>query len=93
MGTSDSYRIIYRFFIPTVQLRATKGARTLIQLGTHRNQYRDLEPNHMYIMQRRVFGLQRCKYVKDVDIVESQSAFNVYCFDYEMIIVVSFRVV
>ena len=47
----------------------------------------------MYIMQRRIFGLQRCKYVKDVDIVESQSAFNVYCFDCDMIIVVSFRVI
>lgn len=70
--------MIDRIFIPTVQLHASKGSRTLVHLGTHRNQYRDLEPNHMYIMRRRIFGLQRCKYVKDVDPAESQIVFNVF---------------
>lgn len=59
-------------------MRASKGSRTLIHLGTHRNQYRDLEPNHMYIMRRRIFGLQKCRYVKDADVSESRSVFNVY---------------
>ena len=66
-----------RFFIPTIQVQAYKGSRTLLHLGTHRQQYRDLEPNHMYTIYRSVLGLRRCKYVKDVDIAESQRVLTV----------------
>ena len=65
------------FFIPTVQIYASSGARTLLLLGTHRNQYKYLDPNHMYMMRRRLFGLQRCRYVKDVEIGESRRALTV----------------
>lgn len=66
-----------RLFIPTIQVQASKGSRTLLHLGTHRNQYRGLEPNHMYIINWRIFGLRRCRFVKDVDMAESQRVFTV----------------
>ena len=84
--TGCSPEVIQRFtwliwivglFIPTVQVHASKGSRTLLHLGTHRNQYANLDPNHMYIIRRRVFGLQRCRYVKDVGIAESRLVFDV----------------
>ena len=63
--------------IPTVQIHASVGARTLLMIGTHRNQYGDLQPNHMYMMRRTARALRRCWYVEDVDIGESRRAMEV----------------
>ena len=63
--------------IPTVQIHASVGARTLLMIGTHRNQYGDLQPNHMYMMRRTAQALRRCWYVEDVDIGESRRAMEV----------------
>ena len=68
---------IIGFFIPTVQIYASSGARTLLLLGTHRNQYKYLDPNHMYEVRRSIRGLQPCAYVKDVDLGESRRALTV----------------
>ena len=46
-------------------------------IGTHRNQYGDLQPNHMYMMRRTARALRRCWYVEDVDIGESRRAMEV----------------
>lgn len=68
---------IVGWFIPTIQVHASKGSRTLLHLGTHRRQYAKLCPNHMYTIRRRIFGLQQCRYVKDVSIGESIRVFDV----------------
>ena len=68
---------IIGFFIPTVQIYASSGARTLLLLGTHRNQYKYLDPNHMYEIRRSIFGLRPCHYVKDIEIGESRRALAV----------------
>ena len=38
------------YFFPTIQLRPAAGARTLLHIGTHRREYSDLDPNHLYYM-------------------------------------------
>ena len=38
-----------RYFYPTIQLRPAAGARTLLHIGTHRREYRDLDPNHLCV--------------------------------------------
>ena len=54
-----------RFFYPTIQLRPTAGARTLLHIGTHRKEYKDLDPNHLYYMQWRCQGLVKSPFVED----------------------------
>ena len=65
-----------RYFYPTIQLRPAAGARTLLHIGTHRREYRDLDPNHLYYMQWRLKGLERSPFVEDVTLAESRDAYR-----------------
>ncbi|KAK8809441.1 hypothetical protein WA171_001019, partial [Blastocystis sp. BT1] len=64
------------YFYPTIQLRPAAGARTLLHIGTHRREYRDLDPNHLYYMQWRLKGLERSPFVEDVNLAESRDAYQ-----------------
>ena len=66
----------YRFFYPTIQLRPHVGARTLLHIGTHRREYKDLNPNNLYYMQWRFQGLVKSPFVEDINLGESRVAFN-----------------
>ena len=59
------------YFFPTIQLRPAAGARTLLHIGTHRREYSDLDPNHLYYMQWRLKGLERCPFVEDVTLADN----------------------
>ena len=52
------------------------GARTLLHIGTHRKEYSDLDPNHLYYMQWRLQGLVQSPFVEDVHLAESRHAYN-----------------
>lgn len=52
------------------------GARTLLHIGTHRNEYCDLDPNHLYYMRWRLQGLVKSPFVDDVSLGESRTAFQ-----------------
>lgn len=67
--------VIRRFFCPTIQVWPASGARTLLHIGTHRKEYKDLDPNHLYYMRWRLQGLVKSPFVDDVDIGESRKAF------------------
>lgn len=64
------------YFFPTIQLRPAAGARTLLHIGTHRREYSDLDPNHLYYMQWRLKGLERCPFVEDVTLAESRDTYR-----------------
>ena len=66
----------FRFFIPTIQIKPAAGARTLLHIGTHRREYEQLDPNHLYYMQWRLRGLERSPYVEDVSLTESREAYQ-----------------
>ena len=70
------YLFTHRIFIPTIQIKPTAGARTLLHIGTHRREYKQLDPNHLYYMQWRLRGLERSPYVKDVSLMESREAYQ-----------------
>lgn len=69
-------RVSRRFFFPTIQLWPATGARTLLHIGTHRKEYKDLNPNHLYYMQWRLQGLVQSPFVEDVHLAESRFAYN-----------------
>ena len=65
-----------RLFIPTIQIKPAAGARTLLHIGTHRREYEQLDPNHLYYMQWRLRGLERSPYVEDVSLTESREVYQ-----------------
>ena len=69
-------RMKCRFFYPTIQLHPRVGARTLLHIGTHRREYKDLDPNNLYYMQWRFQGLVKSPFVEDVGLGESRAAFD-----------------
>ena len=71
-----SERMKCRFFYPTIQLHPRVGARTLLHIGTHRREYKDLNPNNLYYMQWRFQGLVKSPFVEDVGLGESRAAFE-----------------
>ena len=68
--------MIFSFSCPTVQIWPASGARTLLHIGTHRKEYKDLDPNHLYYMRWRLQGLVKSPFVEDVNLGESRKAFN-----------------
>ena len=68
--------VMNSFFCPTIQVWPASGARTLLHIGTHRKEYKDLDPNHLYYMRWRLQGLVKSPFVDDVDIGDSRKAFE-----------------
>ena len=62
--------MIFSFFCPTVQIWPASGARTLLHIGTHRKEYKDLDPNHLHYMRWRLQGLVKSPFVEDVNLGE-----------------------
>ena len=48
----------------------------MLHIGTHRREYKDLDPNHLYYMQWRFQGLVKSPFVEDVGLGESRTAFD-----------------
>lgn len=76
LGYFWRFQLMYSFFCPTIQVWPASGARTLLHIGTHRKEYKDLDPNHLYYMRWRLQGLVKSPFVDDVSIGESRKAFE-----------------